>query len=500
MLPVESRQRPDENIIFFGTVPQEQTHTICLRLKSDTPIYLSFSILSMNQYLKAKHRMALFIGFFIGILLLAIGYYSSLYYRIKDKSFLYLSLAGLGLLFNFIASSEFAFIHIWPNYYYWNKISVPIFDALLVALFIKFICIFLELKKNLPAWYKVLQINLYLLFFLAVLVPLMDVFFIKQFIYLSMIFALILIIPVSFLTLHKEYKPAKFIFIGILLLNPASLYKLIIEFGLLPASELGDKGYLITSVFLIWFFTQAVSERIRLFKYGKEKAEIELHKSEVQLSLVIKGANLGIWDWDIKNNSIIHNERWAEMLGYTLKELNNDFESWKAKIHPDDKKLTLKYLNAHLLGKFPSYEAEYRLMNKFGNWIWVLDRGRVIEFDKKENPLRATGTIVDITKRKQAEESLRASEDKFSKIFYLSPDSISITSLETGKLIDVNQGFEDMFGYNRNEAIGNTVLELGMWTIPTDRNKMIELVAKNGHIKNFVAVGGRKISKNTHRQ
>jgi len=250
-----------------------------------------------------------------------------------------------------------------------------------------------------------MQINFFLLIILAACVPLLNFILVKQLIYLSMMLALFLSIPVSFLILRKGYKPAKFLFIGILFLSPASLYYLITEFGFLPASEVGDKGYLVASIFLIWFFSQAVSERIHLFRSDKEKAESELYKSEEQLSLVIKGADLGTWDWDIQNNKIAHNERWAEMLGFTLEEVKNNFETWIASIHPDDKEEALKSLNAHLNGEYSSYEAEYRLKHKSGKWIWVLDRGKSIDYDRKGKPSRVTGTIVDITKRKRAEIS-----------------------------------------------------------------------------------------------
>jgi len=403
MFPVKSRQRLDENFMFFTSVPQNKLHTIYLRIKTDTPIKLSFSMFSLDQYLIINNHMTLFIGLFIGMLLLAIGYYSTLYFRTKDRSFLYLALAGLALLLSFLTSSGFAYLYIWPDYTYWNKLSVPITDALLIIFFIKFISVFLELKKYLPMWYRVLQINFYLLIVLAGLVPFTNIFIIKQSIYIGMMIALVLTIPVSFLTLRKGYKPAKFFFIGILFLTPASLYYLTIEFGILPLSTIGEKGYLVASIFLIWFFSQAVSERIKLLRFEKDDAENELHKSEERLSLIIKATDLGTWDWNIQNNVITRNERWSEILGFSPEEMKNNFEYWKSLIHEDDKGQTLENLNVHLRGDSSSYETEYRIRHKSGNWIWVLDRGKSIEYDKNGKPIRVAGTITDITKRKRAE-------------------------------------------------------------------------------------------------
>jgi len=102
----------------------------------------------------------------------------------------------------------------------------------------------------------------------------------------------------------------------------------------------------------------------------------------------------------------------------------------------------------------------------------------------------------EIKDRLKAEKALRASEDKFSKAFYLSPDSISISSLETGKLIDVNQSFEKMFEFTKDEVIGNTTLGLNIWVNSAEREKMVELIKRDGRIRNFVAIGRAKSGEN----
>ena len=99
---------------------------------------------------------------------------------------------------------------------------------------------------------------------------------------------------------------------------------------------------------------------------------------------------------------------------------------------------------------------------------------------------------IEVSVRKRAEEALRESEEKFSKAFYLSPDSISITSIETGEFADVNQGFRDIFGYERDELIGNSTVNLGIWKHASDRNKMVEMLKNDGCIRNFIAEGKTK--------
>jgi len=452
MMPVETRSRPDEKFVFLNSVPNQETHTFYLRIKSDTPIMLPFTILSMDQYLLENHRSSLFMGVFIGILLLAIGYYLNLFFRIKDKSFLYLVISGIFLLVDFLTSSQFSGLHLWSGFIYWNKISIPIFDAFLVAFFVKFVLEFLELKKFFSVWSYILHGMFYLLVLLALLVPIVNFYTLSQIINIAMIVALTLIIVISYLSLRVGYRPAKFFLIGVLMICPAGIYHLIIEFGLAPLTEIGEVGYQVGSVFLLWFFAQAASERIKLFKYEKEKAERDLLKSKEQLSLVVEGAELSTWDWDIKNNKLHHNERWFEILGLNVNEIKSDIESWKNLIHPEEKEKVIENLNAHLRGESPTYEAEYRLKHKSGNWIWVQDKGKVTEFDNDNNPIRLTGTLADITNRKLAEEAVKMSERRYSILFNNAGDAIFI--MKNDIFVDCNEMTLKMFGCTREQIIG----------------------------------------------
>jgi PAS domain S-box-containing protein len=142
----------------------------------------------------------------------------------------------------------------------------------------------------------------------------------------------------------------------------------------------------------------------------RKEAQEALRESEQRLELALKGADLALWDWNIQTDALIFNERWVEMLGYTLAELEPEGHSWDERIHPEDEPGVLAALQAHLEGQTSFFEAEYRLRTKAGDWIWVLDRGKVVEWDKTGSPLRAVGTHLDITSRKRLEEQLQQAQ------------------------------------------------------------------------------------------
>jgi two-component system, cell cycle sensor histidine kinase and response regulator CckA len=93
--------------------------------------------------------------------------------------------------------------------------------------------------------------------------------------------------------------------------------------------------------------------------------------------------------------------------------------------------------------------------------------------------------VRDITDRKHAEEKLLVSEEKFSKAFHLGPDAITITSAENGRYIEVNDSFLRLTGYTRNELIGRTAVELGVWANPKDRQQVVALLNRSSEFRDL---------------
>ncbi|GIK39459.1 MAG: hypothetical protein BroJett011_32920 [Chloroflexota bacterium] len=144
----------------------------------------------------------------------------------------------------------------------------------------------------------------------------------------------------------------------------------------------------------------------------RKKADEALRLSEQRLELALTGADLGSWDLNLLTGQDITNQRAVEMLGYTLDEVEPSLDWWDERTHPEDKGRLLLAWEAHLGGTTPFYECEYRLQTKSGEWKWILDRGRVVQWDEEGRPIRLAGTHLDITERKQAEEALRAQNEQ----------------------------------------------------------------------------------------
>ena len=116
---------------------------------------------------------------------------------------------------------------------------------------------------------------------------------------------------------------------------------------------------------------------------------------------------------------------------------------------------------------------------KDGNWKWILSLGKVIEYDSEGKPLRMLGTHTDITERKQAEE-------RFVSAFHSSPMPITITRVRDGKIVDVNDAWCEVFGYTREQAVGQTSVELGV-TDEKTRQQVMNMLKTTGLIRNLEA-------------
>jgi PAS domain S-box-containing protein len=210
----------------------------------------------------------------------------------------------------------------------------------------------------------------------------------------------------------------------------------------------------------------------------RKEAEEALKESEQRLELALQGTNLGIWDRDIRTGKVICNERTAEIYGYSsVEELDSTSDFWDLSIHPDDKSRVIEYRNKHLEGVTPFYEAEYRLRTGSGELKWISSRGKVVARDEDGNPLRITGTLLDITDRKMAEESLKESEEWLKVMFEYAPDAYYFNDLQ-GIFIDGNKIAEEITGYKKEELIGHSYLNLNLLS-PDQIPKALENLEKS---------------------
>lgn len=186
--------------------------------------------------------------------------------------------------------------------------------------------------------------------------------------------------------------------------------------------------------------------------------EQSLRLNENRLKQALEATRAGMWDWNMLTQEVYYSPNLLKLLGYDPDEQMDTEKFWQRTTHPDDLYDILKKVDDHLKQKEEFYENKFRKIRKNGDIIWVLDRGRVIEWDKYGNPVRMTGTMIDITKNKLDEFALLRSEEKFKSLFNSAGDSIFLVDF-SGNIIEVNDIACSLLGLEQNKIVGKNLTE-----------------------------------------
>lgn len=186
---------------------------------------------------------------------------------------------------------------------------------------------------------------------------------------------------------------------------------------------------------------------------------------------------IGIVETSLESKYIDVSEEFCRMLGYAKEELLQ--RSIKDVTKEEDYQTDMQLHDQLVMGEIPYYKIEKRFVRKDGQIIWV-DLTRSAIRDDGGNVLYIVGIVLDVTERRLAEEALRESERKFSFIYDKLPFAATLTKPQDGLILDVNDAFEKVFGYTKQEVIGKTLPELGLNPDAESRERILtELLERN---------------------
>jgi len=145
----------------------------------------------------------------------------------------------------------------------------------------------------------------------------------------------------------------------------------------------------------------------RSIRYALEQSRTlqALRESEERYALSARGANDGLWVWDLRSGEVYYSPRWKGMLGYAEEEIAGNADEWFSRVHPDDLELLRGALDRHLRGDAPHFQHEHRMLTSDGRYRWMLSRGLAVR-DSSGAAARIAGSQTDITERKLAVERL----------------------------------------------------------------------------------------------
>jgi len=175
------------------------------------------------------------------------------------------------------------------------------------------------------------------------------------------------------------------------------------------------------------------------------KAIEELKKERRRLEGIIEATHVGTWEHNGRAGATVFNDRWAEIIGYTLDGISPvSIETWIRFAHPDDLKASNALLEKHCRGELDYYEFELRMKHKDGRWVWVLDRGKVVSRTNDGQPLMVMGTHQDITARKDMERELHEALERAEASARAKADFLSVMSHELRNPLNGVLGFAEL--------------------------------------------------------
>jgi PAS domain S-box-containing protein len=212
----------------------------------------------------------------------------------------------------------------------------------------------------------------------------------------------------------------------------------------------------------------------------RKQIEAKLRASEERFRLAAHAGKMFAYEWDVATDVIVRSGESARILGI---DEATPFTGQQAlaRVHPDDRERLMAAV-ADLSPEKPQLEISYRIVRPDSTMIWVERTSRAY-FNEQGKMLRVVGMVADVTERKRIEEALKKSEEKFSKAFRESPMALTLTSATDHRYIEVNETFERLTGYSREEALGRTPFELGLWQKPSYRLELLERLLADGSLR-----------------
>jgi len=223
-----------------------------------------------------------------------------------------------------------------------------------------------------------------------------------------------------------------------------------------------------------------VIKRKRLAKQ-RDSDQASLRASEERFRSMAEAVPSFLFETDAAGWNIWTSEGWCRFTGQTQEQVAG--HGWAEALHPDDRAANIDRWVQCLKDGVP-FESQQRLRRRDGVYVWVIVWALPVR-DWQGKVSRWVGSITNVDDIVRVQEALRESEERFAKAFRTAPNPIGITEVATGRCLEVNEACLQLFGFSREEVIGNTTLMLGIWPKQEDRAKLVERLKAGEPVRNL---------------
>ena len=245
-------------------------------------------------------------------------------------------------------------------------------------------------------------------------------------------------------------------------------------------------------VLLIAIMAVLIRINRRLSSEISRRVDLEqaLRSSEYHYRGLIENLSAIAWEARINDNTYTYtyvSPQAEALLGYPMSDwLKPGF--WDSIVHPDELARIKAYCNTQISAEH-NYSVDYRVLANGGKTLWIRD---IVSLTSQHQHTVLRGLMINISETKKTEEALRLSEEKFAKAFHASPDGLLLTRQSDGLLIEVNEGFTRLSGFNSAESLYRSTLDLQLWVDPEQRKGLVERLEKDGFVRDYTCHIRRK--------
>jgi PAS domain S-box-containing protein len=241
-----------------------------------------------------------------------------------------------------------------------------------------------------------------------------------------------------------------------------------------------------------------MQRRQRALDAMEAQREILERQSAERLTLALRGADLGLWDLDVRSGDSVVSERWNSMLGLPHQPLHRGSVGWSSRVHPDDWARVRVAQREHLEGRSERFEQTYRMRHADGRWVWILDRAQVIERDAAGAALRMAGTHMDVTEAQERQLALRANEERLQALLDNLRAGVIVHGADT-HIIDANPAACRITGLSLEQMRGRVAIDPDWAFLEEDHSPMVlarfpvsQVMASGDAVKSLV-LGVRRV-------